>query len=55
MRAAAYDQEAALAQGVSVGAVFALSWALAGALAAVAGTFVGRRRPASTSSSGSSR
>ncbi|MFY1692595.1 branched-chain amino acid ABC transporter permease [Plantactinospora sp. WMMB782] len=39
MRAAAYDQEAALAQGVSVGAVFALSWALAGGLAAVAGTF----------------
>jgi len=39
MRAAADDQEAALAQGVSVGAVFALSWALAGALAAVGGTF----------------
>ncbi|GLI00079.1 branched-chain amino acid ABC transporter permease [Phytohabitans aurantiacus] len=39
MRAAAYDQEAALAQGVSVGTVFALSWGLAGALAAVAGTF----------------
>jgi branched-chain amino acid transport system permease protein len=39
MRAAAYDQEAALAQGVSVGAVFALSWAIAGALAAVGGTF----------------
>jgi len=39
MRAAAYDQEAALAQGVSVGSVFAMSWALAGALAAVAGTF----------------
>ncbi|HEX2772490.1 MAG TPA: branched-chain amino acid ABC transporter permease, partial [Micromonosporaceae bacterium] len=39
MRAAAYDQEAALAQGVSVGAVFALSWALAGGLAAIAGTF----------------
>jgi branched-chain amino acid transport system permease protein len=39
MRAAAYDQEAALANGVSVGAVFALSWALAGALAAVGGTF----------------
>ena len=39
MRAASFDQEAALAQGVSVGAVFALSWALAGALAAVAGTF----------------
>ncbi|MFI7133794.1 branched-chain amino acid ABC transporter permease [Nonomuraea sp. NPDC050153] len=41
MRAAAFDQEIALAQGVSVGAVFALSWALAGFLAAVAGMFVG--------------
>lgn len=40
MRAAALDQEVALAQGVSVGAVFALSWAIAGALAAVAGVFV---------------
>jgi branched-chain amino acid transport system permease protein len=40
MRAASFDQEAALAQGVSVGAVFALSWAIAGALAGVAGTFV---------------
>jgi branched-chain amino acid transport system permease protein len=39
MRAAAYDQEAALAQGISVSAVFALSWAIAGALAAVGGTF----------------
>jgi branched-chain amino acid transport system permease protein len=39
MRAAAYDQEAALAQGVSVGAVFAVSWGIAGALAAVGGTF----------------
>jgi branched-chain amino acid transport system permease protein len=39
MRAASEDQEAALAQGVSVGSVFALSWALAGALAAIAGTF----------------
>jgi branched-chain amino acid transport system permease protein len=39
MRAASYDQEVALAQGVSVGAVFALSWAMAGGLAAVAGTF----------------
>jgi branched-chain amino acid transport system permease protein len=39
MRATAYDQEAALAQGVSVGSVFALSWALAGGLSAVAGTF----------------
>jgi len=41
MRATAFDQEVALAQGISVGTVFALSWAIAGALAAVAGTFVG--------------
>jgi branched-chain amino acid transport system permease protein len=40
MRAAAFDQEVALAQGVSVGSVFTLSWAIAGALAAVAGVFV---------------
>lgn len=40
MRAAAFDQEAALTQGVSVGHVFATSWALAGALAAVAGTLL---------------
>jgi len=40
MRAAAYDQEVALAQGVSVGTVFALSWAIAAALAAVAGVFL---------------
>ena len=41
MRATALDQETALAQGVPVGRVFALSWVLAGALAAVAGMFVG--------------
>ncbi|HUG85394.1 MAG TPA: branched-chain amino acid ABC transporter permease, partial [Euzebya sp.] len=40
MRAAALDQETALAQGINVGRVFAVSWGLAGALAAVAGTFV---------------
>lgn len=39
MRAAALDQEAAMAQGVNVGTVFALSWALGGALATVAGAF----------------
>ena len=39
MRAAAFDQEAAMAQGISVGAVFAMSWAIAGALAAVGGVF----------------
>ena len=41
MRATAFDQEVALAQGISVGTVFALSWAIAGALAALAGAFVG--------------
>ncbi|MGH2805680.1 MAG: branched-chain amino acid ABC transporter permease [Actinomycetota bacterium] len=41
MRATSFDQEAALAQGISVGAVFALSWAISGALAALAGMFVG--------------
>ena len=41
MRATAFDQEVALAQGINVGRVFAVSWAIAGALAAMAGTFVG--------------
>ncbi len=45
MRAAALDQEAAMAQGVSVGAVFALSWALAGGLAALAGVFAAAGNP----------
>lgn len=40
MRATSLDQETALAQGISVGSVFALSWAIAGGLAAVAGTFI---------------
>jgi branched-chain amino acid transport system permease protein len=39
MRAASLDQEAAMAQGVNVGTVFAVSWALAGGMAAVAGVF----------------
>lgn len=39
MRAASFDQEAAMAQGVSVGAVFAVSWAIAGGLAAIGGVF----------------
>lgn len=39
MRAAALDQEAAMAQGVNVGTVFAVSWGLAGGLAAIAGVF----------------
>jgi branched-chain amino acid transport system permease protein len=37
MRATAVDQEAALAQGISVRRIFALSWAIAGAVAVVAG------------------
>ena len=41
MRAASLDQETSLVQGVSVGAVMAMSWAMAGGLAAVAGAFVG--------------
>jgi len=40
MRAAAFDQEAALTQGVSVGSVFAMSWAMAGGLAAIAGALL---------------
>lgn len=41
MRAAAFDQEVALTQGVSVAAVFAMSWALASVLAMFGGVFIG--------------
>lgn len=37
MRATSLDQEAALAQGIDVGRMFSLSWAIGGALAALAG------------------
>jgi branched-chain amino acid transport system permease protein len=37
MRATAYDQEAALAMGISARTVFAMAWGIAGALAALAG------------------
>lgn len=40
MRATALNQETALAQGIRVGAIFALAWAIAGGLAAIAGTFL---------------
>lgn len=40
MRATALDQETALAQGIKVGLMFAMAWAIAGGLAAIAGTFV---------------
>ena len=39
MRAVAFDQEAAMAQGVSVGRVFAIAWAAGAVLAAVGGIF----------------
>jgi branched-chain amino acid transport system permease protein len=41
MRATAADQEAASMQGISVPRIFALSWGLAGAVAAVAGAMLG--------------
>ncbi len=40
MRATAIDQETAMAQGIRIGVMFALAWAIAGGLAAIAGTFV---------------
>lgn len=49
MRASALDQEAAMAQGVNVGTVFAVSWALAGALAALAGVFAAAGNPVTNS------
>lgn len=39
MRATAFDQEAAMAQGISVGKVFAIAWAIGAALAAIGGIF----------------
>lgn len=41
MRAAAFDQEVALTQGVSVAAVFGMSWAIAAVLAMFGGVFLG--------------
>jgi branched-chain amino acid transport system permease protein len=39
MRATAFDQEAAMAQGISAGRIFALAWAIGAGLAAAAGIF----------------
>ncbi len=39
MRAVAFDQEAAMAQGINVGRVFAMAWAIGTALAALAAIF----------------
>ncbi|NLG55454.1 MAG: branched-chain amino acid ABC transporter permease [Rhodococcus sp.] len=41
MRATAMDQEVAQAQGIRAGAVFSVSWGIAGGLAALAGVHVG--------------
>jgi branched-chain amino acid transport system permease protein len=41
MRATSFDPEVAQAQGISIAMVFAVSWAIAGALAAVAGALIG--------------
>ncbi|MEX2503309.1 MAG: branched-chain amino acid ABC transporter permease [Egicoccus sp.] len=41
MRATSLDQEVALAQGINVGRMFGLSWALAGGLAGLAGMVYG--------------
>jgi branched-chain amino acid transport system permease protein len=40
MRATAFDQEAARAQGINVGRVFSLSWGIGAVLAAIAGVFI---------------
>ncbi|WP_137846334.1 branched-chain amino acid ABC transporter permease [Microbacterium sp. 2FI] len=40
MRATSLDQETALAQGISVGRMFSISWAIGGALAALAGALL---------------
>ncbi|MFF2270952.1 branched-chain amino acid ABC transporter permease [Agromyces sp. NPDC058136] len=40
MRATSLDQETALAQGISVGRMFSISWAIGGALAALAGVLL---------------
>ncbi|MPZ51860.1 MAG: branched-chain amino acid ABC transporter permease [Acidimicrobiia bacterium] len=40
MQATAFDQEAARAQGIQVGRIFSLAWAMGAAMAAVAGIFV---------------
>ena len=40
MRATSLDQETALAQGISVGRMFSISWAIGGGLAALAGVLL---------------
>ena len=52
MRASAFDQEAALARGISVRRVFAWSWGIAGGVAALAGISLGSGPGAVTPSLG---
>ena len=52
MHGAAFDQEVALTQGVSVTAVFAASWAIASVLAMVGGVFIGATPPGLDRSAG---
>jgi branched-chain amino acid transport system permease protein len=52
MRASAFDQEAALARGISVRRVFAWSWGIAGGVAALAGVSLGSGPAAVTPSIG---
>jgi len=48
MRATAWDQEAAQAQGISVGRIFGTAWAIGAVMAAIGGLFISMfpRRPA---------
>ncbi len=46
MRATAFDQEAAMVQGIPVSRIFALAWIIGGVLAAFAGTFFAMAPPA---------
>ncbi len=48
MRATAFDQEAAMAQGIPVSRIFALAWIIGGGLAALAGTFFAMSPPGFT-------
>ena len=52
MRAVAFDQEAAMAQGISVGRVFAIAWAAGTVLAAIGGIFATQPPVAQTLSVG---
>jgi branched-chain amino acid transport system permease protein len=54
MRATALDQEAALAMGIKISTVYALAWAMSGALATIGGIFLAANLPAFDQSFGNS-